>query len=154
MTERTRECGPPTAVRAAEECKRTFVNRLGPGLITGAADDDPSGIATYSQVGAQFGFSLLWTMWLSFPLMSAIQEFCARLVRITEHGLAAAMHRRFPKPLVIALISLLCTANIFNLGADVAAVGAAMQLIMPGHAAIYSVIFGCISVLLQAFVPY
>ena len=127
---------------------------LGPGLITGAADDDPSGIATYSQVGAQFGFALLWTMLLSFPLMSAIQEICARLGRITGQGLAAAMDKRFPKPLVIALIGLLCVANVFNLGADVAAMGAAAQLIAGGHAAVYSVILGSISLLLQIFVPY
>ena len=132
----------------------SLLRALGPGLITGAADDDPSGIGTYSQVGAVFGFALLWTMLFSFPLMSAIQEICARLGRITGKGLAAAMSKRFPKPVVIILVGLLCTANIFNLGADVAAMGAASQLIVRGPAAIYSVIFGSISLLLQIFIPY
>jgi NRAMP (natural resistance-associated macrophage protein)-like metal ion transporter len=132
----------------------SVLQRLGPGLITGAADDDPSGIATYSQVGAQFGLGMLWTMLFSFPLMSGIQEICARLGRITGEGLAAAMSKRLPKPLVIFLVSLLCAANIFNIGADVAAMGAATQLLVGGHPAAYSVAFGTITLALQIFVPY
>jgi len=134
--------------------KESWLRKLGPGLITGAADDDPSGIATYSQVGVQFGLGMLWIMLFSFPLMSGIQEICARLGRITGQGIAAAMNQRFPRPLVIFLVSLLCAANIFNLGADVAAMGAAVKLLAGGHAAFYSVTFGTISLLLQVFVPY
>jgi len=131
-----------------------FLQKLGPGLITGAADDDPSGIATYSQVGIQFGLGMLWTVLFSFPLMSAIQEICARIGRITGAGLAACMSKRFPRSLVVALVSLLCVANIFNLSADVAAMGAVTQLLAGGHPAIYSVAFGMISLLLQIFIQY
>src|SRR5262245_57327158 len=84
--------------------EKSVLQKLGPGLITGAADDDPSGIATYSQIGVQFGLGMLWTALFSFPLMTAIQEICARLGRITGCGLAACMGKRFPKPLVAALI--------------------------------------------------
>src|SRR5262245_8902347 len=134
--------------------EESVLQKLGPGLITGAADDDPSGIATYSQIGVQFGFGMLWTALFSFPLMSAIQEICARLGRITGAGLAACMSKRFPKPLVVALVSLLCVANVCNLGADVAAMGAVTQLLVGGHPSLYSVAFGAISLLLQIFVPY
>ncbi len=125
-----------------------------PGLITGAADDDPSGIATYSQVGSQFGFSMLWTMLFSFPLMAAIQEICGRLGRITGLGIAANLLKCYPKMLVRAVVFLLCLANIFNLGADVAAMGAAAQLMVGGNSIVYSVVFGVISLLLQIYVPY
>jgi NRAMP (natural resistance-associated macrophage protein)-like metal ion transporter len=134
--------------------EESLLRKLGPGLITGAADDDPSGIATYSQIGVQFGFGMLWTALFSFPLMSAIQEICARLGRITGAGLAACMSKRFPKPLVVALVTLLCVANIFNLGADVAAMGSVTELLVGGHPYFYSVAFGAISLLLQVFVPY
>lgn len=143
-----------SGLRAGEKDRGPLLQKLGPGLITGAADDDPSGIATYSQVGIQFGFGMLWTVLFSFPLMSAIQEICARIGRITGAGLAACMSKRFPKPLVITLVTLLCMANIFNLGADVAAMGAVTQLLAGGHPAIYSVAFGTISLLLQIFIPY
>src|SRR5579862_7778664 len=103
----------------------TFLQRLGPGLITGAADDDPSGIATYSQVGAQFGLGMLWTMLFSFPLMAAIQEICARLGRVTGRGIAANLREHYPKPILYGVVFLLSAANIFNLGADVTAMGAA-----------------------------
>jgi len=134
--------------------EESLLRKLGPGLITGAADDDPSGIATYSQIGVQFGFGMLWIALFSFPLMSAIQEICARLGRITGAGLAACMSERFPKPLVVALVTLLCVANIFNLGADVAAMGSVTELLVGGHPHFYSVAFGAISLLLQIFVPY
>ncbi len=131
-----------------------FLQRLGPGLITGAADDDPSGIATYSQVGAQFGLGMLWTMLFSFPLMAAIQEICARLGRITGAGIAEILRKHYPKPILYSLVLLLCLANIFNLGADVAAMGAAAQLVFRGSLRAYVLIFGLFSLFLQIFVPY
>src|SRR4029077_19048681 len=102
-----------------DECENLYAN-LGPGLITGAADDHPSGIATYSQVGAQFGFAMLWTMLFSFPSMTAIREICSRLGRIIGMGVAANLADCYPKSVVGGLVFLLCVANIFNLGADVA----------------------------------
>lgn len=130
------------------------LRRLGPGLITGAADDDPSGIATYSQVGAQFGMAMLWTMLFSFPLMAAMQEICARLGRITGAGIAANLRKHYPKPLLFGAVSLLCAANIFNLGADIAAIGAAAQLIFGGNVYTFAIGFGLMSVVLQIYVPY
>src|SRR3954467_9078413 len=103
--------------------------KLGPGLITGAADDDPSGIATYSQGGAQFGFNLLWTMLLTFPLMVAIQMVSALVGRVTGKGLAANMGEVMPRPLVLSLLALLFIANTINGGADLAAMGAAAKLV-------------------------
>src|SRR6266496_6437942 len=100
---------------------------LGPGLITGAADDDPSGVATYSQVGAQFGFDMLWITLFSFPLMAAIQEICGRLGRITGMGVTANLRKAYSKRLVGFLVLLLCVANVFNLGADISAMGAGIQ---------------------------
>jgi len=94
-----------------------LIKRLGPGVITGAADDDPSGIATYSQAGAQAGFGLLWTVVLTWPLMVAVQSVSARIGRVTGHGLAANMCRVFPRPLVMAVVALLLVANTINVGA-------------------------------------
>ena len=131
-----------------------FLFRLGPGLITGAADDDPSGIATYSQVGATFGFGLLWTMVFTFPLMAAIQEICGRFGRITGTGIAESLRKCYPKPLVYSAVFLLCVANIFNLGADVAAMGAAAQLVVGGNASLYAILFGGVSLILEVAVPY
>jgi len=131
-----------------------FLLRLGPGLITGAADDDPSGIATYSQVGAQFGMGMLWTMLFSFPLMAAMQEICARLGRITGAGIAENLRRNYPRPVLYGLVLLLCVANIFNLGADVTAMGAAAQLVFGGSLNVYALAFGLLSLLLVVFVPY
>lgn len=128
--------------------------RLGPGLITGAADDDPSGVATYSQVGAQFGFDMLWITLFSFPLMAAIQEICGRLGRITGMGVTANLRKSYPKSLVGFLVLLLCVANVFNLGADISAMGAGMQMVAGGKAEVYAVIFGVISLPLQVYVPY
>src|SRR6266403_660783 len=132
----------------------SVLGRLGPGLVTGAADDDPSGIATYSQAGAQFGFAMLWIMLFSFPLMAAIQEICARLGRITGLGVAANLAKCYPKIVVRSLVLLLCLANIFNLGADISAMAAAIQLVVGGTAAAYALIFGAVSLLLQIYVPY
>jgi NRAMP (natural resistance-associated macrophage protein)-like metal ion transporter len=137
-----------------EEPRENLLTSLGPGLITGAADDDPSGIATYSQVGAQFGFGMLWTMLFSFPLMAAIQEICARLGRITGMGVAANLAKCYPKAVVRGLVLLLCVANVFNLGADVAAMAAAIQLLLGGNLLLWAAFFGAISLLLQVYVPY
>src|ERR1700738_2129421 len=128
--------------------------RLGPGLITGAADDDPSGIATYSEVGAQFGLSMLWTMLFSFPLMAAMQEICARLGRITGAGIAENLRKNYPKPVLYGLVLLLCAANIFNLGADVTAMGAAAQLVFGGSLNVFVLGFGTLSLFLVVYVPY
>lgn len=131
-----------------------FLKTLGPGLITGAADDDPSGVVTYAQVGAQFGFAMLWTMLFTFPLMAAIQEICARLGRITGTGITASLRKRYSGIFVYGVVALMCAANIFNLGADLAAMGASMALVLHGHSVIYAVLFGVGSLLLQIFVPY
>ena len=131
-----------------------YLRRLGPGLVTGAADDDPSGIATYSQVGAQFGFAMLWTMLFTFPLMAATQEICARIGRITGGGIAENVRKHYPRPLLHGLVLLLCGANIFNLSADVSAMAAAAQLLVGGPTAAYVVLFGAVSLLLEIYAPY
>jgi NRAMP (natural resistance-associated macrophage protein)-like metal ion transporter len=131
-----------------------FLIRLGPGLITGAADDDPSGIATYSQIGSQFGMGMLWTMLFSFPLMAAIQEICGRLGRITGAGIAANLRTHYPKPLLYGMVMLLCAANLFNLGADISAMGAAAQLVFGGSSNAYALILGIFSLVLQICLPY
>src|SRR6201747_1608216 len=107
-----------------------LVRQLGPGLVTGAADDDPSGIATYSQAGAQFGFGLLWTLVLTYPLMTAVQLVSARIGRGTDAGLARNMAKILPRWVVMALVALLFVANTINIGADLAAMGAAAQLVL------------------------
>ena len=128
--------------------------QLGPGLITGAADDDPSGIATYSQAGAQAGFGLLWTLVLTFPLMAAIQLVSAHIGRVTGRGLASNMLKVMPRWLASLLILLLFVANTINLGADLAAMGEAAGLIAGFGAHVFTVLFAIVSVLLQMFVPY
>jgi len=138
----------------AKPMVKTLLGTLGPGLITGAADDDPSGIVTYAQVGAQFGFAMLWTMLFSFPLMAAIQEICARLGRITGSGITVSLRKRYSGAFVYGVVALMCAANIFNLGADLAAMGASTTLVLHGSAVIYSVLFGVVSLWLQVFVPY
>ena len=105
---------------------------MGPGLITGASDDDPSGIATYSQIGAKFGYGLAWTMLLSYPLMVAIQEISARIGRITGYGIAGNLRRHYPAWLSSGIVGLLLVANIINLGADLGAMGAALKLLIDG----------------------
>lgn len=128
--------------------------RLGPGLITGAADDDPSGIGTYSQVGAQFGFGMLWTVIFSYPLMAVIQEISARIGRVTGKGITGNIRTHYSKTLLYGIVSLLLIANICNLGADIDAMGAVANLLIPGPVELYVVLFGAISLLLQVFVPY
>jgi NRAMP (natural resistance-associated macrophage protein)-like metal ion transporter len=131
-----------------------FLQVLGPGLITGASDDDPSGIATYSQVGAQFGFDMGWVMLFSWPLMCAIQEISARIGRVTGKGIAGNLKAHYPRGLLIALVGLLLIANTINLGADLGAMGAALKLVIGGPQLIYVGLFGVASVLLEVFVRY
>ena len=111
------------------ESARLFFRKLGPGLVTGASDDDPSGIGTYSQVGAQFGYELLWTMVLSYPLMAAIQVMCARIGRVTGKGLAANIKKAFPPFVLYGAVLLLLIANTLNIAADVAAMGEVAELV-------------------------
>jgi len=131
-----------------------LLRKLGPGLITGASDDDPSGIATYSQVGARFGYGLLWTMVLTYPLMAAIQEISARIGRVTGVGIAANLRKNYPRPLLYSVLFVVSVANIFNLGADIGAMGAAMQLVLPKTAGLFTVIFGVGSLAGVMLVPY
>ena len=128
--------------------------QLGPGLVTGAADDDPSGIATYSQAGAQFGFQLLWTMLLTYPLMVAIQLVSARIGRVSGRGLAHAMREIMPRWLVFPLVGVLFVANTINIGADIAAMGDAAELMLGWGGHLFTVLFALLSLLLQLFVPY
>ena len=131
-----------------------MLDKLGPGLITGAADDDPSGIATYSQAGAQFGFGMLWTMIFTYPLMSGIQMVSARLGCLTGRGLAANIKAEYPKAVLYSIVGLLLLANTINIAADIAAMGEALRLLLGGSAHIYSVTFGLLCLLLQVFLPY
>jgi NRAMP (natural resistance-associated macrophage protein)-like metal ion transporter len=134
--------------------KKSFWKQLGPGLVSGAADDDPSGIGTYSQAGASLGYGLLWTMWLTFPLMVAIQMVSARIGRVTGHGLAANIGKHISRPLLYVIVTLLFVANAINIGADIAAMGAAARLLLGGPAVAYALGLGALSLLLQVFIPF
>jgi Mn2+/Fe2+ NRAMP family transporter len=131
-----------------------FWSRMGPGLITGAADDDPSGIATYSQAGAQFGLNMLWTVALTYPLMVAVQSISARIGRVTGHGLSLNLRKVLPYPLVVTLVGLLFIANTINIGADLAAMGAAAQLVSGINEHLLTIGFAALSLTLQIAVPY
>ena len=133
---------------------RGWLRQLGPGLITGAADDDPSGIATYSQAGAQFGYQLAWTVVLTYPLMVGIQLVSAAIGRVTGRGLAANIRNCFPKPVVYSVVLLLLAANTVNIAADIAAMGEALRLVLGGSAHFYAVFFGVVSLALEIFVSY
>jgi NRAMP (natural resistance-associated macrophage protein)-like metal ion transporter len=145
----------PEATNAA--CARprgNWLSRLGPGLITGAADDDPSGIGTYSQAGAAFGFGLLWTMVLALPLMAAIQEISARIGRVSGHGIAGNIRRYYSPWILYPIISLLVVTNTINIGADIGAMGDATKLLIGGSALVYAIIFALLTVVLQVFGSY
>ena len=122
--------------------------------MTGAADDDPSGIATYSQVGAQFGYGLAWTMLFSFPLMAVIQAVSARIGCVTGYGIAQNLRRHYSPWLLRAVVLLLLVANVINLGADLGAMGAALGLLIGGPEHLYTVLFGVVCVLLETFISY
>jgi Mn2+/Fe2+ NRAMP family transporter len=130
------------------------LSRLGPGLITGVADDDPSGIATYSQAGAQFGLNMLWTMPLAYPLMAAIQSMCARIGRVTGKGLAANIKAAFPPIVLRLVVLLLLIANTLNIGADIAAMGETAELVSGIDRHIMTALFVFATLLLQVLVPY
>jgi NRAMP (natural resistance-associated macrophage protein)-like metal ion transporter len=134
--------------------KASLWSRLGPGLITGAADDDPSGIATYSQVGAGFGYGILWTAFFTFPLMVGIQTVSAEIGRVTGQGLAANIRLHYPRWLLYGIVGLLLLANTINIAADIGAMGAALKLLVGGPAHWYAIGFGMASLLLQVFVPF
>jgi NRAMP (natural resistance-associated macrophage protein)-like metal ion transporter len=132
----------------------SFLRHVGPGVVTGAADDDPSGIATYTQAGAQFGTGLLWTVFLSLPFMIAIQMVSARIGRVTGQGVAANLRDHLPRWLLLGLVGLLVIANTINIAADIGAMGEALQLVVGGGQHFHSLVFGVVTVLLQVFVPY
>src|SRR3954454_115810 len=133
---------------------KDFVKSLGPGLITGASDDDPSGIGTYSQAGAQLGYSVGWTMLLTFPLMVAIQEISARVGRVTGHGIAGNVCRHYPSLLLHVMVTLLFIANTINIAADLGAMADATKLLIGGPAILYVLFFGVTSVVAQIFFDY
>jgi len=128
--------------------------QIGPGLITGVADDDPSGIATYSQAGAQFGLNMLWTMPLAFPLMAAVQMMCGDLGRVTGKGLAANIKAAFPPIVLRVMVLLLLAANTFNIAADIAAMGETAELVSGIDSYVMTVVFAVGTLMLQIFVPY
>ena len=139
----------PRPVRATQ-----WWAQLGPGLVTGASDDDPSGIATYSQVGARFGFALLWSIVLTLPLMVAIQTICARVGAVTHKGLAANLAVTFPRPVVAAAALLLLAANLFNIAADLNAMADCLRLVFGGSILVYVTALGIASLLLQLYATY
>lgn len=127
---------------------------LGPGLVTGGADDNPSGIATNSQIGAQFGYALSWTFVLSFHLMVLIQEVTAQIGRVTGRGIAHNLRRPYPPWLLRSVITLLLVANIVNLGADLGAMGSALQLLIGGPEHLYTLRFGIVCIVLEVWLSY
>jgi NRAMP (natural resistance-associated macrophage protein)-like metal ion transporter len=133
---------------------RRILGQLGPGLITGASDDDPSGIGTYSQAGAQLGFGIGWTMLLTYPLMVAIQQISARIGRTTGHGIAGNLCRHYPTWLLYSVVALLFVANTINIGADLSAMADAVRLLIGGPAAFYVVVLGAICVVAIVFMTY
>ena len=143
-------------LESTEPVKKTqeYWAELGPGLTTGASDDDPSGIATYSQAGAQFGFNMLWTVLFTYPLMVGIQVVSARIGRVSGHGLATNIRQHYPAWLLYGIVSLLLIANTINIAADISAMAEALKLIVGGPARLYAVAFGLLSLLLQIFIPY
>lgn len=133
---------------------RSPLEVLGPGLVTGAADDDPSGVGTYSQVGAQFGYGMGWALVFGFPLLAAIQAICARIGATTGRGIAQNLRRHYSPALLRVVVILLLIANVINLGADLGAMGAVVALLIPGPVLAYTVGFGIVSVLLEVFLSY
>jgi NRAMP (natural resistance-associated macrophage protein)-like metal ion transporter len=140
-------------VPPAEE-KRRIADVLGPGLVTGAADDDPSGIGTYSQVGAQFGYSMGWSLVFGFPLLASTQAICAEVGAVTGKGIARNLKQHYSRPLLVGAVIMLLVANVINLGADIGAMGAALGLLVPGPVLLFTVAFGVLSCVLEIFISY
>jgi len=132
----------------------SFWSRLGPGLVTGAADDDPSGIATHSQIGAAFGYSMAWTMLFSFPFMVIIQGIAAGIGSVSGRGIAQNLKLHYPRGLLYFIVALLIVANVINLGADLGAMGAALALLVGGPEWVYAIGFGLVCVAVEIIVPY
>ncbi len=137
-----------------KEKPKKFWQRLGPGFITGAADDDPSGIATYAQTGAQFGFTQLWTAFFSFPLMLVVQEMCGRIGTVTGDGLSGIIRKYYSKKVLLTAILLLFGANVINIGADLGAMASAMNMVFGLPFGLWLIAITAFSLLLQVFVPY
>lgn len=147
---------PPVSKRYSVQ-KRfgRFLRILGPGVVTGAADDDPSGIATYSQAGAMFGLSMAWVMPFTYPLMTAVQEACARIGAVTGKGLAAVVRTHYPKPVLYSVVGLVVFANTLNIGADIGAMAASAQLLWPQvHFATAAIVFAVLMLALEIWIPY
>jgi NRAMP (natural resistance-associated macrophage protein)-like metal ion transporter len=151
------------SVRAPEGSRRRlnqrrgfgrFLRILGPGIVTGAADDDPSGIATYSQAGAKFGLQLPWTMLFTYPLMTAVQEACMRIGAVTGKGLAAVIREHYPRPVLYMMVLLVVVANTLNIGADIGAMAASMRLLVDVPFGMLAVAFAVIMLVLEVFVSY
>ena len=140
--------------KSAEKSKPRLSEIIGPGLITGASDDDPSGIATYSQAGAQFGYGLSWTMVVTFPLMSAVQMISARIGRASGRGIAGNLRRHYPRWLTTLLVLLLLTANTINIGADLGAMADATRLVTGLPSAIFLVLFAIFCAAAEVILPY
>ena len=140
--------------RAIRHPRATLLRLLGPGVIAGAADDDPSGIATYSQAGAQFGVHQLWSVVLTFPFMVAIQLVAARIGRVTGKGIIANARVLYPEWIVLSLVTLIVIANTINIAADLAAMGAAVTLVIGGPSAVYALLFGIACAIAEVFIPY
>ena len=134
--------------------KHRILQTLGPGLITGASDDDPSGIATYSQVGAQFGYGMLWTMLFSYPLMAGIQEISGQIGRVTGRGIAGNLRKFYHPALLYSIVFVMLVANVINLGADLDAMGEALSLLIGGHTLVWASGFALLCITLQVFMPY
>jgi len=133
---------------------RKFLTLLGPGLTTGAADDDPSGIATYSQTGAQFGYGQLWTALYMLPFMAAVQEACARIGLVTGKGIAAIVKEHYSRPVLYAVVGLVVIANTINIGADIGAMASAAQLLIPVNFTVLTLLFTTVILILEIFTNY
>jgi NRAMP (natural resistance-associated macrophage protein)-like metal ion transporter len=150
----TRIANSPVQTNEPKPAEIGFLKKLGPGLVTGAADDDPSGIATYSQIGAQFGYGLAWAVLFSFPLMTVTQEIAARIGCVTGRGIAQNLRRHYPRSLLRGVVLVLIVANVINLAADLGAMGAALGLLIGGPERLYAASFGILCILLETFVSY
>jgi NRAMP (natural resistance-associated macrophage protein)-like metal ion transporter len=133
---------------------KAFLKKLGPGFITGASDDDPSGIATYSQTGSQFGYSQLWTALFSFPFMTVIQEICGRIGMVTGKGLAKVVKEHYGRTVLFGAVAILCIANTINIGADLGAMAAAGQLLVGFPFLVWLLVITGITLALEIFVSY